>query len=177
MDGMLHVYDARSGTRRRTIGRSLLHATGVSVDRRHVYVTGERCVHVLARGTHANRRPSPCPSAVSCSRRSWAAIACALFAVDDGRVLRAFGSRGTACGAFKQPYHVHVAFGHVFVADSSNNRVHMFRRDGTFVCFVGNGDCEPGFGDGLLLHPCGVAATVDSDVFVVDTSDACRCFV
>ena len=58
---------------------------------------------------------------------------------NDGRWLREFGSSGTGPGQFQRPSGLAWHDGRVFIADSVNNRVHIYKDDGTYVGLLGDG--------------------------------------
>ena len=57
----------------------------------------------------------------------------------DGRWLREFGSSGTGPGQFQRPSGLAWHSGRVFIADSVNNRVHIYKDDGTYIGLLGEG--------------------------------------
>ena len=57
----------------------------------------------------------------------------------DGKWLREFGSAGTGTGQFQRPSGLAWHEGRVFIADSVNNRVHIYKDDGTYVGLLGAG--------------------------------------
>jgi DNA-binding beta-propeller fold protein YncE len=77
---------------------------------------------------------------------------------DDGSFVRTFGSRGSGPGQFNCPRGVAVdKAGHIFVADSENHPVHVWRADdGSFLGTFGS----KGGGPAQLNWPTGV--TVDA---------------
>ena len=57
----------------------------------------------------------------------------------DGRWLREFGSSGTGPGQFQRPSGLAWHDGRVFIADSVNNRVHIYKDNGTYDGLLGDG--------------------------------------
>jgi sugar lactone lactonase YvrE len=57
----------------------------------------------------------------------------------DGRWLREFGSAGTGPGQFQRPSGLAWFDGRVFVADAVNNRIHIFKDDGSYIGLLGAG--------------------------------------
>ncbi len=83
-----------------------------------------------------------------------------------GGFVRAFGSSGTGNGQFKAMKGLAVdPSGHVWVADSGNNRVQEFTSEGTFVRTFGSS----GTGNGQFKEPEGIAVDASGDVWVADT--------
>ncbi len=60
----------------------------------------------------------------------------------DGQQIYAIGRYGISEGAFDKPSHVFTAHNQVYVADSGNNRVQIFARDGQFVRQIKGGSTE-----------------------------------
>jgi tripartite motif-containing protein 71 len=86
------------------------------------------------------------------------------FRVADGSRLRVIGGEGDGPLQFIHPYQVWIApDGHVFVADSANDRVQVLTPSLDFHCFVGVGQ---------LSRPTGVCA--DDDIIVVSEWQAHR---
>ena len=59
------------------------------------------------------------------------------------------------------------ANGHVYVADTDNNRIEKFTNDGAFLDTWGSS----GSGHGQFNHPEGVAVDAHGHVYVVDTNN------
>ena len=79
------------------------------------------------------------------------------------------GSAGTGNGQLKSPWNVTVdSTGHVWVADTSNNRVEEFTTLGSFVRTIGT----VGIGNGQFKSPNGVAVDFSNHVWVVDTGNS-----
>ncbi|NLL83151.1 MAG: S8 family serine peptidase [Lentisphaerae bacterium] len=75
------------------------------------------------------------------------------------------GSYGTENGQFDRPAGVSIELetGNIYVADTKNNRIQVFRANGNFIrTIVGSGDFE-------MWDPQGVAADPDFGIFVADT--------
>jgi DNA-binding beta-propeller fold protein YncE len=80
-----------------------------------------------------------------------------------------WGSEGTGPGEFRSPSGVALdKDGNVFVADTGNNRIQKFTKDGKYITQIGNG---VGSADGQLNAPQGVAVDKDGYVYVVDTGN------
>lgn len=84
-----------------------------------------------------------------------------------GESLRDFGVRGKDAGQLNLPRDIAVApNGDVYIVDSGNFRVQVFRPDGTFVREFGS----PGAQFGQFSRPKGIAVDRDGNVYVVDTA-------
>ena len=84
----------------------------------------------------------------------------------DGSVRHKFGSSGTGKGQLKWPYGVATDGEYILVADSGNNRIQVFRYNGTFVSMIESKD-DP------LLYPFGLLVTGDGYVYVADFLNHC----
>jgi tripartite motif-containing protein 71 len=83
-----------------------------------------------------------------------------------GDVLGSWGSAGTGPGQFNSPFGVAVdVSGHVYVADTFNNRVQVFTSGGAFLVEWGAYGSAPGQFD----RPMGIAVGHDGRIFVADT--------
>ncbi len=90
----------------------------------------------------------------------------------DGECLASWGVKGSTPGAFKNPYGIRLGpdpvlgTQTVYVADSNNQRIQEFRRDGTHVASIGRPGKypEPGTFDSLRR----VAVTREGDVWGAD---------
>ena len=81
---------------------------------------------------------------------------------NDGRLKHVCGEHGNGEGQFDHPYGVCTdRFGHIIVADTWNNRVHMLSEDGQFLSVLVSKS------DGLQW-PQGVAVTQDGRLIVVE---------
>jgi DNA-binding beta-propeller fold protein YncE len=81
------------------------------------------------------------------------------------------GSPGSGSGQFRIPYSVAVdPVGHIYVADTGNNRIQELRSDGAFISRFGHngGDGSPGAAPGDFRTPYGVASDCRGDVYVSD---------
>jgi DNA-binding beta-propeller fold protein YncE len=81
------------------------------------------------------------------------------------------GRAGRANGEFRLPYSVAVdPQGHVYVADTGNNRLQEFTLSGRFIQRLGHngGDGTPGTAPGEFSTPYGVAIDCFGDVYVSD---------
>ena len=84
----------------------------------------------------------------------------------DGTVRHTFGSSGTGNGELKQPCGVAADSDYILISEVGNNRVQIFKHDGTFVSMIESTE-DP------LDHPRGLAVTKDGHVYVVDTLNDC----
>ena len=84
----------------------------------------------------------------------------------DGTVRHRFGSSGTGMGQLRGPYGIASDGEYILVTEEKNNRLQVFKYDGTFVSMIGNGE-EP------LLTPRGITVTKDGHVYVVDHGNNC----
>jgi tripartite motif-containing protein 71 len=76
-----------------------------------------------------------------------------------------FGQEGGANGQLCLPWGVCCDLdGNIIVADRSNNRIQIFRPDGTFYCCFGRQGTEPGQFD----RPAGIASDVNRRIVVAD---------
>lgn len=76
----------------------------------------------------------------------------------------AWGSVGSGPGRFSWPSGIAIASDLVFVTDTGNHRVQVFRRDGTYVTQFGT----MGSGPGQFQRPGGIAAAPDGSIYVSD---------
>lgn len=97
----------------------------------------------------------------------------------DGTVVRILGNRGVATdigddgkltdqpGLFFGPRDIAVSEDYIYVTDTGNERVQIFRHDGTFVSAFG------GFGeaDGQFIEPTGIALAPDGSVWIADSGN------
>jgi DNA-binding beta-propeller fold protein YncE len=80
--------------------------------------------------------------------------------------LAKWGGVGAAAGEFNGAMDVAVdAYGNSYVADTFNNRIQKFDRDGGFITEWG----AIGIGDGELFEPGGIAVDAEGFVYVADT--------
>ena len=84
----------------------------------------------------------------------------------DGSVRHKFGSSGTGKGQLMGPWGVTTDGEYILVADSGNNRIQVFRYNGTFVSMIESKD-DP------LQNPGGLVVTGDGYVYVADTNNDC----
>jgi len=82
------------------------------------------------------------------------------------RYSQSWGRKGTGTADFNLPYGIAAdAEGHVYVADTYNNRIQVFNSNGTFLRSWG----QKGTGQGQLLLPYDVAVDQQGNVYVADT--------
>ena len=84
----------------------------------------------------------------------------------DGTINHKFGSSGAGHGQLKEPWGVATDGKNILVADSGNNRIQVFKRDGTCVSVIESKD-DP------LEEPRGLVVTDDGHVYVVDRNNNC----
>ena len=84
----------------------------------------------------------------------------------DGSTRHKFGSSGTGKGQLTKPWGVATDGEYILVAESENNRIQVFRCDGTFVSMIESQD-DP------LNTPRGLAVTKDGHVYVADCNNHC----
>lgn len=85
----------------------------------------------------------------------------------EGRFLQDIGTRGTGPGEFNFPKDIELApNGLLYVVDSANFRIQVFRRNGTFVRSFG----DIGRQYGNFARPKGIAVDADGNVYVSDTA-------
>jgi predicted membrane-bound mannosyltransferase/DNA-binding beta-propeller fold protein YncE len=84
--------------------------------------------------------------------------------LEDGRI--AFGKLGTGQGQFIAPSDAFVdKDGNIWVADTNNNRIQKFDKDGRFIAVLGGG----GTGPGRFNQPWSVVVDNEGFVYVADT--------
>ena len=84
----------------------------------------------------------------------------------EGKFTHQIGSYGHGNGQLRWPYGVATDGEYILVADSYNNRIQVFRHDGTFA-YVIESQTDP------LSWPQGLAITQDGYVYVVDRENHC----
>jgi hypothetical protein len=83
-----------------------------------------------------------------------------------GKLISSFGSQGTREGQLVDPSDILIGpEGNVYVLNTGNNRIDVFKTDGTFVRVFGN-DIKP-----PLAHPKSFTFTKDFELFVTDTGN------
>ena len=83
-----------------------------------------------------------------------------------GRLVRRFGRPGRNPGHFNYPTHICVdGRGRIYVTDSLNFRVQVFRADGRFLFQIG----KQGDASGHLAIPKGVAVDTEGHIYIVDS--------
>ena len=85
---------------------------------------------------------------------------------EDGTVKHRFGTSGTGKGELFRPSGVAADNDYILVSEFGNNRVQIFKHDGTFVSMIESTE-DP------LNHPRGLAVTKDGYVYVVDSYNNC----
>ena len=85
---------------------------------------------------------------------------------EDGTIKHRFGSSGTGKGQLNKPCGVAADADYILVGEGGNNRVQIFKHDGTFVSMIESTE-DP------LNHPRGLAVTKDGHVYVVDSYNHC----
>ena len=79
--------------------------------------------------------------------------------------LTQFGSAGSGNGQFEYPLGIAVdSSNNVYVADSDNNRVEKFDRNGNYLTQWGS----LGSGNGQFIDPVGIAVDSSNNVYVTD---------
>ena len=95
------------------------------------------------------------------------AVSHAVFVISpDGTNRHTFGSFGMEIGQLAHPFGVATDGENILVAEGHNNRVQVFRYDGTPVCVIESSE-DP------LDKPRGLAVTGDGHVYVVDRDNHC----
>ncbi|XP_014668823.1 PREDICTED: E3 ubiquitin-protein ligase TRIM71-like [Priapulus caudatus] len=114
---------------------------------------GAHRVHVTIRGNHIHGSPF----AVSVrSGRTYASV---------GQDAFQFGEEGDQDGQLCRPWGICTdKYGHVVVADRSNNRIQVFHPDGKFLHKFGS----PGTHSGQFDRPAGVACNLNNHIVVAD---------
>jgi DNA-binding beta-propeller fold protein YncE len=88
-----------------------------------------------------------------------------IYTTSVGGSLGSWGSSGSGPSQFDDPEGIAInASGHVYVADTGNNRIQVFEDDGTFVNQWGS----IGSSNGLFNEPTGITINETGHVFVVD---------
>jgi sugar lactone lactonase YvrE len=88
-----------------------------------------------------------------------------------GKLIKIWGSRGTAPGQFSTPRGITVdVFGNVWVADHANHRVEKFTYDGRLLGVFGanGGDGAHGSGPGEFFEPRGVSSDAQGNIYVAE---------
>lgn len=81
----------------------------------------------------------------------------------DGNWLTEFGGFGTGDGQFQRPMGIVWRDGQLYVADSINNRIQIFRDDGRFIKVLGRGASRP-----RLHYPYDLASGPNGDLFAIE---------
>lgn len=85
---------------------------------------------------------------------------------EDGKLLRTIGERGEAPGEFNYPTHLAIAYDHLYVTDTMNNRVQI-------MPLAGDGEIrvvgQRGLYYGNLVRPKGVAVDSDRNTYIVES--------
>ena len=84
----------------------------------------------------------------------------------DGTIKHKFGTSGTGKGQLKQPLGIANDGEYILVCEELNNRIQVFKHDGTIVSIIESSN-DP------LFFPSGLAVTKDGHVYVVDTMHHC----
>ena len=84
----------------------------------------------------------------------------------DGTVKLKFGSRGTGKGQLKQPWGVATDGEYILVSECENNRIQVFKYDGTCVSIIESSE-DP------FSQPRGLVVTKDGHVYVTDRNNHC----
>src|SRR5690606_14794918 len=88
---------------------------------------------------------------------------------DSGNHLHTFGGSGSGDGEFTGIFGIAIDDDYIYVADSGNNRVQIFRKsDRSFVTSVGGS----GTGDGELQYPTGLTVGSGHQLYVADSNNA-----
>ena len=78
------------------------------------------------------------------------------------------GSEGTGNGQFDTPYDAAAdSAGNIYVADTSNNRIQKFDKNGNFIAVLGG----PGTENGQFYSPWSIAIDSDDNIYVADKSN------
>ncbi len=89
-----------------------------------------------------------------------------VFSLADGRMLFTFGRQGADPGTFNYPTNIFAARdGLIYVMDSMNFRVQIFKFDGSFVSAFG----KAGDGSGSFSKPKGIAVDSEGHIYVADS--------
>ncbi len=80
-----------------------------------------------------------------------------------GRAIRTFGGKGKAPGMFMRPMHLYARKGKLYVADMLNDRIQVFRADGTLIRIINRAAVPGGFD-----APTGVAVDPKGQIWVTD---------
>ena len=83
-----------------------------------------------------------------------------------GKLKHKFGASGTGTGELLRPRGVATDGENILVTEEGNNRIQVFRYDGTFVSMIESSE-DP------LKQPCGPAVTQDGHVYVCDRGNHC----
>jgi DNA-binding beta-propeller fold protein YncE len=84
----------------------------------------------------------------------------------DGKLLATLGRRGSGEGEFNYPTHLAFARGELYVTDTLNSRIEVFRMDGTGLVRTFG---ARGLYVGNLVRPKGIAVDSEGNVYVVES--------
>jgi len=84
----------------------------------------------------------------------------------DGRLVATLGRRGSGDGEFNYPTHLAFARGELYVTDTLNSRIEVFRTDGTGLVRTFG---ARGLYVGNLVRPKGIAVDSEGNVYVVES--------
>ena len=87
---------------------------------------------------------------------------------EEGKYLKSFGEKGTACGDFNGPSYIGASGESLYVSDDNDSRVEKFTEEGKKCTEFGSS----GSGNGQFKYPTGIAVGQGGNVYVADNGNA-----
>jgi DNA-binding beta-propeller fold protein YncE len=126
-----------------------------------------KVIRVFGKGSSEGELKEPAGVAIDSKGNVWVVA----FATDkveefneEGKYIKSFGAKGTACGDFNGPGFIAASGEALYVTDGNNSRVEKFTEEGKICTSFGSA----GSGNGQFKEPIGIAAASNGNVYVVD---------